>query len=61
MRSFSRRALNSAVGALFGNISVSISVRAVAVHFLVLEGTAQLRVLGKKVVVENTSLLTLVA
>lgn len=61
VRAFGGRALNGAVGAPFGNVSVSAGVGAVAEQLPVAEGTAQLGVLGEKVVVENTGLLALVA
>ena len=60
MRFFSRRALNSAVRALFSNIGVFVSVRTVIKQLLLAESAAQLRMLSKKVVIKDISFLALV-
>jgi hypothetical protein len=43
------------------DIGITVSVEAVTELLPILEGAAQLRVLSKKIVVKNTSLLALVA
>jgi hypothetical protein len=61
MSSFGGRPRNGPISAFSSDMGITVGVGAVTELLPISEGAAQLRVLSEKMVVKNTSLLTLVA